>query len=238
MIREVKLGDKIIKYELIRKKVKNINLRIKKDGTVHVSANNSVPVSVIEGFILDKADAILKARESFSDNEPVRDVIYILGKEINVIKELAENKREGIKYNGRRIIIMLNDLEDDDTVKYLCRRLIEHISKDVLERFFEEGYARCRKLTSSKPVLKTGFRKTVWGTCHIDKNQIILNKKLVMLPPECIESVVVHEFCHFVSRFHDKNFYDTLESFIPDLKQREKLLREYEKKIRSSILNY
>lgn len=236
MIKELKIANKIIKYELTRKRVKNINVRIKPDGMVYVSANKTVPISTVEGFILEKADVILRALEKYGSPANHKDIIYILGKEIPVLKKIAEDCKQGIQYDGNRMLLRLNDLSDNETVQFLIRKFIDHISSDVLERFFDKGYERCKVLTRTKPVLKTGFRKTVWGTCHINKNQIVLNKKLVMLPAECIEAVVVHEFCHFISRYHDKKFYDTLAGFIPDLKERNGLLKEYEKKIRNGIV--
>ena len=42
MIHSILLGGKEIQYNLERKKVKNINLRIKPDNSVWISANNSV----------------------------------------------------------------------------------------------------------------------------------------------------------------------------------------------------
>ena len=51
MTRRVTLGAREITYELTRKKVKNINLRIKPDGSVHVSASNAVTIAVIERFV-------------------------------------------------------------------------------------------------------------------------------------------------------------------------------------------
>ena len=42
-------GD--ILYLLTRKPVKNVNLRIKPEGKVLVSANNSVPLEFIDAFI-------------------------------------------------------------------------------------------------------------------------------------------------------------------------------------------
>ncbi len=44
MIREIKYNNTIIKYDLQYKKVKNINLHIKSDCSVNVSANNIVQV--------------------------------------------------------------------------------------------------------------------------------------------------------------------------------------------------
>ena len=65
MNREIILGDRTIKYDLQYKKVKNINLRIKPDGSIKVSANKRVPQKIIDDFIISKADFILRALEKY-----------------------------------------------------------------------------------------------------------------------------------------------------------------------------
>ena len=69
---ETTLGDRTIKYDLQYKKVKNINLRIKPDGSINVSANKKVPQKVIDDFIISKADFILRALEKYK-NMPVKE---------------------------------------------------------------------------------------------------------------------------------------------------------------------
>jgi len=65
MINKLVFENKIIYYDLTYKNVKNINLRIKPDGSVYVSANWGIPVQEIEAFVQSKADFILKALETF-----------------------------------------------------------------------------------------------------------------------------------------------------------------------------
>ena len=74
MNREIILGDRTIKYDLQYKKVKNINLRIKPDGSINVSANKKVPQKVIDDFIISKVDFILRALEKYK-NMPVKEQI-------------------------------------------------------------------------------------------------------------------------------------------------------------------
>ncbi len=69
MIREVKKDGIIIKYELIRKRVKNINLRVKPDKSVVVSAPSRVSVKYIDSFVLSKYDFIEKALNDYSQSE-------------------------------------------------------------------------------------------------------------------------------------------------------------------------
>lgn len=63
MIRKVEANNTLIEYDLQYKKVKNINLRIKADGSIRVSANKSVPKKIIDEFIISKQDFIKKGLE-------------------------------------------------------------------------------------------------------------------------------------------------------------------------------
>ncbi len=61
--RRVVCCDNIIVYQLERKAVKNVNLRVRRDGSVYVSAHKAVPVSEIDKFVARKAQFVLAAIE-------------------------------------------------------------------------------------------------------------------------------------------------------------------------------
>ncbi len=63
MERCVRFGKNEIRYTLQRKRVKNINLRVKGDGTVSVSANRGVPAEYIDDFVAKNGERILFAAE-------------------------------------------------------------------------------------------------------------------------------------------------------------------------------
>lgn len=56
-------GKNAVEYELTRKRVKNINLRIARDGAVKVSAPPFSPFPLIDAFVLKHVDFIKKGRE-------------------------------------------------------------------------------------------------------------------------------------------------------------------------------
>lgn len=60
-------GEKNIKYILERKQVKNINMRVRPDGSVRVSAGPWADASQIDDFVLSKAEFILKAMKRFEN---------------------------------------------------------------------------------------------------------------------------------------------------------------------------
>lgn len=58
-------GGEIV-YELERKRVKNLNLRVRRDGSVHVSANTRVSLGAIDGFVAGNGALIRRAQERFA----------------------------------------------------------------------------------------------------------------------------------------------------------------------------
>lgn len=104
MEKQIVLGSEEISYELERKKVKNINLRIKPGGKIYVSANRNVPQEVIDEFIISKADLILKflkkaesatsqeQTQYFTENE-LRETVITMCKRVYPYFE-----KRGVKY--------------------------------------------------------------------------------------------------------------------------------------------
>ena len=85
MMYNIKLNGITVSYELQYKKVKNINLRIKSDGKIYVSASKRVPYAVIEGFLKEKADFILKAKEKYERISDVPKKEYFSENEIKEV---------------------------------------------------------------------------------------------------------------------------------------------------------
>ena len=63
-----------------------------------------------------------------------------------------------------------------------------------------------------------------FGSCS-GKNNICYSYILMQYPIEAIEYVVVHELAHTVHHDHSRAFYDLIAKYLPDYKQREKMLK-------------
>jgi len=91
MIKTVILKNQIIEYELQYKKVKNINLRIKSDGKVYVSASKKVPEKYIEEFLKLKAEFIFKAIQKYKNKSETPKIQHFSEKELlEFITEFCE----------------------------------------------------------------------------------------------------------------------------------------------------
>lgn len=76
-------------------------------------------------------------------------------------------------------------------------------------------------------VAPTGFKVTAarkrYGSCSA-KNSLCFSCFLMNCPQEAVELVVVHELCHIREKNHGPGFYALLERYLPDWRERKKLL--------------
>ncbi len=77
-------------------------------------------------------------------------------------------------------------------------------------------------------VTPTGFKVTTakrrYGSCS-GKNSLCFSCFLMNCPEEAVELVVVHELCHIREKNHGPRFYALLEQYLPDYRERKKLLK-------------
>ncbi len=64
-----------------------------------------------------------------------------------------------------------------------------------------------------------------WGSCSSKKN-LNFNYRIVFLPSELVDYLVVHELCHLKEMNHSKRFWELVEQIIPDCKKLAKRLRK------------
>lgn len=233
IMRSVIVDKGEINYCLERKTVKNLNLRIRKDGNVFVSANNDVPLEEIDEFVRSKSDYVLASVKKFEEMAQCRpqpkqyvsgESFYVQGRALRLKVSNADKDR--VNTDGVYIFLEVKDPDDFDRKHKLISRFLNKQCKLVFEEVIDELYPAFKKYGVDKPMLKIRDMETRWGSCLAKKGIITLNKRLLEAPRNCIEYVVMHELCHFIQPNHSKHFYSFLTMLMPDWKERKVLLEK------------
>ena len=233
MKRTIDLEGRMIEYNLERKNVKNLNLRIKADQSVNVSANHMIADHVIDDFLRSKADYILSALDRYAEMEKYApkpkayvdgESFRILGHDLRLIVRVGT--KNGVFSDGKYITLTVIEPADFDLKRRLIEKWIKKECQNTIQRVCESIYPRFQKYGIEFPQLR--FRNMVsrWGSCQPKRKALTFNILLIEAPLSCIEYVVTHEFVHFLQPDHSRKFYQYLNMFMPDWKERK---RELEK---------
>lgn len=220
-----------ITFFLIRKNVKNINLRVKKTGEVIVTANDNVSEEYILNFLNRKINWIvgnvnkfnLRNKEISKEKEILEDNnLKYLGK-IYKIKTVKSDK-EYVKRGTKNVYVFLKDVNDLKEREKLLKGWYKKEREEVFKKVYNSEFKKFRIYNIPYCELKIRKMKRRWGSCNITKKIITLNSELIKAPLSAIELVVAHEIAHLVYGNHSKDFYNLLEKVMADFREREKLL--------------
>ena len=225
-------GD--ILYLLTRKSVKNVNLRIKPEGQVLVSANNSVPIEFIDAFIEKKQQYIFLVLSRYEEKRNlIQDVPkrYVSGESYDLLGKslrlkVEESREENVYTDGVYIFLRVKNKDDFRHKEIMMSKWLKQYQRMVFEELLQEKYLLFKKYGVLYPTLKIRYMTSRWGSCQPKKGIITLNSKLIEAPRNCIEYVVLHEFVHFIHPNHSRQFWDFVAMMMPDWKERKEELEK------------
>lgn len=222
-------------YTLTRKRVKNINLRVKPEG-VFVSAARNVPVGYIDDFVRSKEDFIREARrrmaaESNGEKEPAADAVYSGGSELIYLGgkytvDIVKGDGDTVEIDGGRLVITTYDEENLPYIQKLVRNWLYNRTAELFRRLNDETYeAFARYYNVPHAAVRVKTMKTRWGSCHMADGVLSVNSRLIYYPEEAVRYVFVHEYAHFIVPNHSAEFYAVVARFMPDYKINKNLLK-------------
>lgn len=232
-IRTVQSTSLSITYTLERKCVKNLNLRVRKNGSVYVSANEHVSAATIDAFVLSKSNFINNAIAKFKEIEHYKpepkqyisgESFYIQGHSLRLQVDMAS--RESVHSDGSYIYLRVKDPDDLQRRERLVKRFLHRECVVVFTQTLDQLYPLFAKYGVGRPTLRIRDMETRWGSCLAKKGIITLNTRLLEAPQNCIEYVVMHELCHLIHPNHSKSFYSFLAMLMPDWKERKHMLEQ------------
>ena len=221
--RTVNADGNIISYELTRKRVKNINLRITSDMKVHVSANRRVSIERIENFIKSKSGFILSAIDRFSKvtiNRP-KPLAYTSGERLLIFGEeyvisVIKSSRNSVTIADGTFTLNVKDVDDVNIRTRVAEKHLNNLLETTVRALCDKAYLSFKSDGVTYPIIKFRRMTSRWGSCQMRKGILTFNYALISKPLKVIDYVVYHEFTHFLVPNHSKLFYYRLEEKFPD----------------------
>ncbi|WP_296403814.1 YgjP-like metallopeptidase domain-containing protein [Psychrobacter sp.] len=191
------LNESQIKLIITRKRVKNINFRLKPNQLL-VSAPN---------YISDE------------------DLIVVLSKRLNWVIDQHATILKRLKYQGQTSDADLNSpqpvklwgesqgliMDDEQRIAYYRNQL-----QNVMPELFQKWQPIVGKIAKQTRIKKMSTR---WGSCNIRARRVWLSVYLPAYPLQCTEYVIVHELCHLHQANHSPAFWYEVKRSMPDYKQ-------------------
>ena len=150
----------------------------------------------------DDLNAVVRAPYGVSDKE----INEFVSKNKLWLERTSERKRAQLEKN--------NLCEDE--IKALIKTAKEIIPERV------EYFSALMNLYPTG--IKITRAKKRFGSCNA-KNSVCFSCFLMNYPMKAVDYVVVHELAHIRYHNHGRNFYNLISHYMPDYKQREKLLK-------------
>ena len=228
MERRIKTHRGELSFELEYKRVKNLNLRIKPDGSVHISAPPRAPLSVIDSFVISKADLVFDAIERFARRAKEQgsfeylngDSLRIFGRELKIL--LSKSSKNETRIEGDELILSLTDPDSLDMRARAVKRFCDCEVRRVVLELCDKVYPLFERRGIAYPEIKFRNMKTRWGSCHTKKHILTFSYSLICAPVSSIEYVVMHEFTHFIHPDHSAAFHSEMARLMPDYKARKR----------------
>lgn len=226
---EVMIGGLTQPVKITRKRMKNINLRISKDGEILISCPRYASEAEIrrliylnEAWILDQQ--LKRKQENEINREGVNGpVLYWLGEKKYV--RYVPAKRDSLTVDGDILTFYLKEETDQHIEQTFRKAAAREILRLAEERRGPWDAWICSAHSLPLPEITMRYMTSRWGVCYPRKAKITLSTRLIHYPVECMEYVLLHEYAHFLVQNHSPSFYAVIAQYMPDYKERRKRLK-------------
>lgn len=218
-----------IKFEVVFRKRKTMAIKVEPPDKVTAIVPLKTSRRVILERVRNKAPWIIKKLDHMKDfqyqagpKEYVDGESFIFqGKNYRLQVEVNSSLTKlQIKIEGETLLVK-SPVRDKETISRLVELWYRHEAKQVI-------YARIKFYQDKIPIIPNRVvlkdQKSRWGSCS-SKNNLNFNFRTVMAPLPVLDYIVVHEMCHLVHLNHSKEFWNLVESILPEYRQQKEWLK-------------
>lgn len=218
----VLLGERV-DYTLTRKSVKNLNLRINREGQVSLSIPRWVSQAQVEEFLQAKAEFILAGRKRAAQRQDLHPQelptqqgsrVFLWGKPCLLEFGMQEGEEPEILR-----------LPDPDTAEKALQAFYRTQCQAKAESFLPQVLVDFGDALPSLPTLRYRRMTSRWGSCNVKTRQITLNTRLAEYQETALLAVLYHEVTHLLCPDHSQKFYRELLRRCPRYREWTEVLK-------------
>ncbi|MFI4962513.1 MAG: M48 family metallopeptidase [Legionellales bacterium] len=219
-----------IPIEIIRKRIKNLNLRIyPPHGLVKISVPLGYNEQLIYKHLQDKIPWINTQRQRiqarpFCEGKPLQtgSNLEFLGKNYLLIIEEHHGPSQ-FQIKDQLIHCFMKPLASPAQKLTLLDNWYRREMGSILPELINHWQAIVGVKVNEWGIKKM---KTRWGSCNTRLARIWLNLNLIKKPLVCLEYVLVHELVHLLEASHNRRFYALMTQFMPQWREYQKDLEK------------
>ena len=215
------------KIEIHKKKVKNVTLKVKRDGSIHLTVPEAATDDYIERVIANKEEWIESQLKHFNENyQKPKEKEMVSGESFkylgkNYRLKVIESNEEYVRLYRGYIEIYVKDKNNTAKKQELLKKWYQEKAKKKFAELVHEYEQVVKEEVNSIRVITM---QTRWGSCNVERKNINLNLELIKKPRYCIEYVILHELAHLKYPNHGKKFWEYMSVHMPNWEWRKNKL--------------
>ena len=236
-----------IPVQVVKKRVKNFNLRITPAGEVHASAPFGASRERIESFVARNSPWIIKRLDQRKQRQSTESealgpasIIPLWGMPVTVQDALDHNFTSPVARPKQATFASFMGTDEPS----VCAQPIRHVNlgdstPDELQVLIDQLYAsqvtmalqdivHAYEIAMGVTITRISVRsmKTRWGSCTPKTGAIRIARELAAYPVECLDMVVAHELVHLLEPSHNQRFHSLLDTYCPGNKALSQRLKQ------------
>jgi predicted metal-dependent hydrolase len=212
---DIELSGKIYTYEIERKPIRSLRLRLKTSEFFIVSCHSLTPNFLVTKFIVDHSDWIIKNSAKFRAPTVLKslDKLSILGNDYQIIYHQTGRDSVVVLTDEHKIFVNSNSHTNSHLRNLLNQKLrplaLKLIKSELSElsalHGFKHGKVSVRNQTSR------------FGSCSFRGN-LSFNWQIILFPHAVFSHILLHELTHIHIKNHSVKFWTQLSVYDPKYK--------------------
>lgn len=205
---------------------RTVQITVDRGGELVLSAPDECPSRLVEDFVREKRFWIytkLAEKEALRPSASTKSYVSgegfpYLGRSYRLL--LVKSQDVPVKLEHGRFKMRRADAPEGR--RHMIRWYADH-GVPWLERRVERLKTRVGTEPSGVSVQDLGYR---WGSCG-KGGKLYFHWRTILLPPQVVEYIVVHELVHLREPHHTPEFWARVERAMPDFAKRKQWLAEH-----------